>query len=183
MLRIDLNCDMGEGFGAYRLGRDAELLDYVSSANIACGFHAGDPLTMAESVGRAARHGVALGAHPGYRDLVGFGRRALDTSPAEIAAARQRLAAFGVDAAAMSDDEIQKMSAERARRFREDAPMTAAAAAKVILDGVKAERWRILVGDDAHLLDSWVRDNPESAYEPDFFQRFAQASGWRVGGN
>ena len=58
----------------------------VTSANVACGFHAGDPLTMAESVGRAARHGVALGAHPGYRDLVGFGRRALDTSPAELAA-------------------------------------------------------------------------------------------------
>ncbi len=82
----------------------------------------------------------------------------------------------------MSDDEIQKMSAERARKFRDEAPMTAAAAAKVILDGVKAERWRILVGDDAHLLDKWVRNDPENAYEVDFFERFAQESGWALGG-
>ena len=83
---IDLNSDLGESFGAWRVGDDEAMFAVVSSANVACGFHAGDPLTMAESVGRAARHGVALGAHPGYRDLVGFGRRALDTSPAEIAA-------------------------------------------------------------------------------------------------
>jgi len=83
---IDLNSDLGESFGAWRVGDDEAMFAIVSSANVACGFHAGDPLTMAESVGRAARHGVALGAHPGYRDLVGFGRRALDTSPAEIAA-------------------------------------------------------------------------------------------------
>ena len=105
-----------------------------------------------------------------------------DLSPTELASARQRITALGMDAASMSDADIQKMSAERARRFREDAPMTAAAAAKVILDGVKAERWRILVGDDAHLLDKRVRDNPERAYEPDFFQSFAAESGWRVGG-
>jgi hypothetical protein len=74
------------------------------------------------------------------------------------------------------------MSAERARKFHEEAPMTAAAAAKIILDGVKAERWRILVGDDAHLLDRRVRDNPETAYDADFFQSFAQESGWRLGG-
>ncbi|MDQ8732858.1 SDR family NAD(P)-dependent oxidoreductase [Bradyrhizobium sp. LHD-71] len=109
------------------------------------------------------------------------GSEAGQLSPAELAAARQRLAAYGMDAAAMSDDEIQKLSAERARRFQDDAPTTAAAAAKVILDGVKAERWRILVGDDAHLLDRRVRANPESAYEPDFFASFAEESGWRVG--
>lgn len=105
-----------------------------------------------------------------------------DLSPTELTAARQRLAAYGIDAAAMSDADIQKMSAERARKFHDDAPMTAAAAAKVILDGVKAERWRILVGDDAHLLDTRVRANPEAAYEPDFFQTFASESGWRLGG-
>lgn len=82
---IDLNSDLGESFGAWRVGDDEAMFGLVSSANIACGFHAGDPLTMAESARRAARHGVALGAHPGYRDLVGFGRRALDTSPGEIA--------------------------------------------------------------------------------------------------
>jgi 5-oxoprolinase (ATP-hydrolysing) subunit A len=83
---IDLNSDLGESFGAWRVGDDEAMFGLVSSANVACGFHAGDPLTMAESAGRAARHGVTLGAHPGYRDLVGFGRRALDTSPAEVAA-------------------------------------------------------------------------------------------------
>ena len=83
---IDLNSDLGESFGAWRVGDDEAMFGIVSSANVACGFHAGDAITMAESVGRAVRHGVALGAHPGYRDLAGFGRRALDTSPAEIAA-------------------------------------------------------------------------------------------------
>lgn len=83
---IDLNSDLGESFGAWSVGDDEAMFGLVSSANVACGFHAGDALTMAESVGRAARHGVALGAHPGYRDLAGFGRRALDTSPAELAA-------------------------------------------------------------------------------------------------
>jgi NAD(P)-dependent dehydrogenase (short-subunit alcohol dehydrogenase family) len=110
------------------------------------------------------------------------GHEAGDLSPQELISARQRLTASGIDAAKLSDDEIQKMSAERARRFREEAPMTAAAAAKVILDGVKAERWRILVGDDAHLLDKRVRENPEHAYDLDFFTRFAAESGWRVGG-
>jgi NAD(P)-dependent dehydrogenase (short-subunit alcohol dehydrogenase family) len=105
-----------------------------------------------------------------------------ELSAGELVAARQRLTALGMDAAKMSDDDLQKMSAERARAFRDDAPMTAAAAAKVILDGVKAERWRILVGDDAHLLDRRVRDNPEGAYESEFFQTFAQESGWRLGG-
>jgi len=99
----------------------------------------------------------------------------------EIAATRARLAAAGMDASKMSDEEIQAGAAERARSFREDAPMTASAAAKVILDGVKAERWRILVGDDAHRLDELVRQTPERAYEPEFFQRFATEVGWRLG--
>lgn len=83
---IDLNSDLGESFGAWRVGDDEAMFGLVTSANVACGFHAGDPLTMLESARRAARHGVALGAHPGYRDLVGFGRRAFDVSPGEIAA-------------------------------------------------------------------------------------------------
>ncbi len=80
----------------------------------------------------------------------------------------------------MSDEDIQTIAAERARGFREEAPMTAAAAAKIILDGVKAERWRILVGDDAHRLDERVRETPERAYERDFFQSFAAEVGWRL---
>lgn len=78
---IDLNCDMGESFGAWKMGQDEEILPYVTSANIACGFHAGDPATMRKTVAAAIRHGVALGAHPGLPDLAGFGRRNMDISP------------------------------------------------------------------------------------------------------
>jgi len=83
---IDLNADLGESFGRYRLDGDDELLRLVSSANIACGFHAGDPPVMAETVARAVTRGVAIGAHPGYPDLQGFGRRDLAMTPAEIEA-------------------------------------------------------------------------------------------------
>ena len=84
---IDLNSDMGESFGAWTMGQDAALLPLVTSANIACGFHAGDPLVMAATVAAAQAHGVACGAHPGYPDLPGFGRRALDMTAAELEAA------------------------------------------------------------------------------------------------
>ncbi len=80
---IDLNCDVGESFGAYKLGCDADILDYVTSANIACGFHAGDPATMRITVKLALEKGVAIGAHPGLPDLVGFGRRLMKISPLE----------------------------------------------------------------------------------------------------
>ncbi len=83
MARIDLNCDMGESFGAYTMGNDIEILDYVSSANIACGFHAGDPATMHKTVREALARGVAVGAHPGLPDLQGFGRRTMALSHAE----------------------------------------------------------------------------------------------------
>jgi hypothetical protein len=99
----------------------------------------------------------------------------------EIALTRVRLNAAGIDASQMSDEEVQEVAAERARSFRDDAPMTAAAAAKVILDGVKAGNWRILVGDDAHRLDERVRQAPERAYEPEFYQSFAAEVGWRLG--
>jgi NAD(P)-dependent dehydrogenase (short-subunit alcohol dehydrogenase family) len=99
----------------------------------------------------------------------------------EIAQTRIRLTAAGIDASKMSDEDVQAAATERARSFREDAPTTAAAAAKIILDGVKADRWRILVGDDAHLLDERVRQKPERAYDPEFFQSFAEEVGWRLG--
>jgi NAD(P)-dependent dehydrogenase (short-subunit alcohol dehydrogenase family) len=99
----------------------------------------------------------------------------------EIALARVRLAAAGIDASAMSDEDVQALAAERARSFREEAPTTAAAAAKIILDGVKAERWRILVGDDAHRLDERVRQTPEQAYDAEFFESFVAEVGWRLG--
>jgi UPF0271 protein len=83
-MRIDLNCDMGESFAAYTLGDDEQTMPWITSANIACGFHAGDPTVMERTVALARRHQVAVGAHPGYPDLLGFGRRHLDTFPGEI---------------------------------------------------------------------------------------------------
>ncbi|MFC4103093.1 LamB/YcsF family protein [Paenibacillus xanthanilyticus] len=74
---VDVNCDLGESFGAYRIGMDAEIMPYITSANIACGYHAGDPAVMRATVRLAMRHGVGIGAHPGLQDLAGFGRRAM----------------------------------------------------------------------------------------------------------
>jgi NAD(P)-dependent dehydrogenase (short-subunit alcohol dehydrogenase family) len=99
----------------------------------------------------------------------------------EIVRTRTRLTAAGIDASQMSDADVQALAAERARSFLEDAPTSAAAAATIILDGVKAERWRILVGDDAHRLDERVRQTPERAYDIDFYQNFAAEVGWKLG--
>jgi UPF0271 protein len=82
--QIDMNSDVGESFGNYTLGLDAEVIPLISSANIACGFHAGDPTVMKRTIAIAKKNGVALGAHPGYPDLIGFGRRAMDASLEEI---------------------------------------------------------------------------------------------------
>jgi UPF0271 protein len=84
MKRIDINCDMGESFGAYTIGMDGEVIRYISSANIACGFHAGDPRVMNRTVKLAKENGVGVGAHPGYPDLAGFGRRNMDCTPDEV---------------------------------------------------------------------------------------------------
>src|ERR1700758_867199 len=81
---INLNADMGEGFGAYDIGDDAGLLKIIRSASIACGFHAGDPVTMQRLVTEAAGQGVSVGAHPGFNDLWGFGRRRIDMNPREL---------------------------------------------------------------------------------------------------
>ena len=83
---MDLNSDLGEGYGAWALGDDLALLDVVTSANVACGFHAGDPRTMERTVAAAAERGVAIGAQVSYPDLVGFGRRAMDVAPADLSA-------------------------------------------------------------------------------------------------
>ncbi len=98
-----------------------------------------------------------------------------------LALARRRMSAMGVEADKLTDAQIQAMIDEQGRRFRDDAPTTAEQAAKVILDGVRTETWRILVGDDAHNLDKMVRADPVHAYEPDFFQRMATEAGWRLG--
>ncbi|HHT50187.1 MAG TPA: LamB/YcsF family protein [Eubacteriaceae bacterium] len=86
MYKVDLNSDIGESFGAYKLGLDQEIVKHVSSVNIACGWHAGDPLVMEKTVGYAVEHKVAIGAHPGFPDLLGFGRRNMAVSHAETKA-------------------------------------------------------------------------------------------------
>jgi NAD(P)-dependent dehydrogenase (short-subunit alcohol dehydrogenase family) len=109
------------------------------------------------------------------------GNQTDEITPKEVALARARITSMGIDAAKLSDDEVRKMVAERARRFLEEAPTTAAQAATIILDGVRAERWRILVGRDAERIDELVRQSPERAYEKDFFEDFAREVGWAVG--
>jgi UPF0271 protein len=96
MPSIDLNSDLGEGFGAYSCGDDAAMLSIVTSANVACGFHAGDPEVMARTFATALERGVSVGAHPGFQDLAGFGRRRLPLSTGEI----ERLVAYQIGAAA-----------------------------------------------------------------------------------
>src|SRR5512145_2036633 len=95
MATVDLNCDLGEGYGDWRMGDDAAMLRIVTSVNVACGFHAGDPQIMAETFAAARTAGVAIGAHPGYPDLQGFGRRHIPYSAAEI----ERLVAYQLGAA------------------------------------------------------------------------------------
>jgi UPF0271 protein len=84
MTKIDLNCDMGESYGAWKMGADAQVMPYISSANIACGFHGGDPATIRKTVRLALDHGVAIGAHPSLPDLQGFGRRVMKISPQDM---------------------------------------------------------------------------------------------------
>src|SRR5258705_7776443 len=84
MKKIDLNCDMGESYGAWKMGADEGVMPYISSANIACGFHGGDPATIRKTVKLAVDHGVAIGAHPSLPDLMGFGRRVMRISPQDM---------------------------------------------------------------------------------------------------
>jgi hypothetical protein len=98
----------------------------------------------------------------------------------QLAQARARFASMGRDASTMSDDDIRQRVAERERRFREEAPTSAAEAATIILNGVKADQWRILVGPDAHKIDELVRRSPERAYDVDFFEQLAREVGWRL---
>ena len=102
-------------------------------------------------------------------------------NPNEVLQMRQRLKGMGVEVAAMSDEDVQQAAQDRARTFRDEAPTTAAQAAKIILDGVKAGQWRILVGDDAHKLDQKVRQAPEEAYTLEFYESLIKDVGWRIG--
>lgn len=83
-MKVDINCDMGESFGLYTIGHDEEMMKYISSANIACGFHGGDPHVMKRTIQLAKEYEVAIGAHPGFPDLMGFGRRYMTCTPEEV---------------------------------------------------------------------------------------------------
>ncbi len=85
-MKIDLNCDMGESFGQYKLGNDEAVMPFITSANIACGFHAGDPMVLQSTIRLAKKYNVAIGAHPGWPDLQGFGRREMTLSAEETEA-------------------------------------------------------------------------------------------------
>jgi UPF0271 protein len=84
MKTVDLNCDMGESYGAWKMGADAEVMPFITSANVACGFHGGDPATIRKTVRLAVDHGVAVGAHPSLPDLMGFGRRTMKITPQDM---------------------------------------------------------------------------------------------------
>jgi len=86
MYRVDLNSDLGESFGCYKIGADDMIIPLITSANVACGYHASDPVVMNQTIERAKEAGIAVGAHPGYPDLMGFGRRNMAVSPAEAKA-------------------------------------------------------------------------------------------------
>ena len=86
MYKVDLNCDLGESFGDYIIGMDEKVIPYITSANVACGYHASDPVVMSKTVALAKKMGVAVGAHPGFPDLMGFGRRNMNVSPSDAKA-------------------------------------------------------------------------------------------------
>jgi 5-oxoprolinase (ATP-hydrolysing) subunit A len=171
---IDINCDMGESFGAYRLGDDAALLPLVTSANIACGFHAGDPPVMEATVRLAVDAGARIGAHPGYPDLQGFGRRNMDFSPAEVEALVLyqvgALAGFvraaGAELAhvkphgalynqAAADPALAEAVARAVRRFSRDLVLVGLAGSALVAAGRAAG------------LLTWAEAFPERAYNPD----------------
>jgi UPF0271 protein len=82
--QIDINCDLGESYGAFKVGNDEKIMPHITSANVACGFHAGDPVIMAHTINLAKKHNVAIGAHPGYPDILGFGRREMQLTSEEV---------------------------------------------------------------------------------------------------
>jgi hypothetical protein len=112
------------------------------------------------------------------RKIHSGGRESNAIDAATLAQVRERFALLGRDVSQLSDDQLGNLMAELERRFRDEALTTAAQAATIILDGVKADRWRILVGADAHKIDEMVRQSPERAYDITFFDEFALASGW-----
>ena len=156
-MKIDLNCDMGESFGRYELGDDEAIMPYISSANIACGFHAGDPDVMQATVRLAKRYGVAVGAHPSWPDLQGFGRREMSFTPEETEALvlyqAGALAAFAKAEAvelhhvkphgalynqAAKDKVLANVIARAVKRFSQDIVLVGLAGSGLIEAGIEA---------------------------------------------
>ena len=160
-MRIDLNCDMGESFGIYQVGADEALMPLITSANIACGFHAGDPMVADRTVALAARHGLSVGAHPGYLDLRGFGRRPIQAAPEEVEAdilyQIGALAAFArahgarlvhvkphgaVYNQAVADPELARALVRGVARFSKDLIFVGLATSRTMQDAAQAEGLR-----------------------------------------
>ena len=175
MRAIDLNADVGESFGAWSIGEDEALIPHVSSVNIAAGAHAGDPVTIRRTVELAIRHGAAIGAHPGYPDLVGFGRREMALTPEEIEASV--LAQVGAVAAIAraAGAELRHVKAHGAlyNRAARD-PAAAAAVARAVRGFDPA---LVLVGLAASLLVDAGRDAGLAVAEEAFADRMYEADG------
>lgn len=157
---VDINCDLGESYGNYNIGNDEKLMKYITSANIACGFHAGDPTTMEQTVSLAKKSGVAVGAHPGFPDLMGFGRREMHLTPEEaksymiyqIAALQGFAQAAGISLQhvkphgalynmAAIDEKLSKAIVEAVRAIKDDliifAPQNSALAEAAVQKGMR----------------------------------------------
>jgi 5-oxoprolinase (ATP-hydrolysing) subunit A len=175
MNRVDLNCDMGESFGTYVLGNDREILDFVTSANVACGYHAGDPTVMRETARMALEKGVAIGAHPSYPDLQGFGRRFMTVSPRELG----DMVLFQIGAlAAMVAREGGRLQHVKAHGALYNAAAEDAALADAIASAVRsADPDLVLFGlSDSELLAAGERAGLRTASEG-FADRTYQADG------
>lgn len=173
-MRIDLNADVGESFGPWPMGEDEELVPLVSSVNVAAGLHAGDPLVITRTVDLAARHGVAVGAHPGYPDLAGFGRRDMQLEPAEIEAVVLYQVGAVAAFARAAGTELRHVKAHGAlynRAARDPSAAQAVASAvrrysrDLVLVGLAGSEL-LAAGDDAGLRVA-AEAFADRAYEPD----------------
>jgi UPF0271 protein len=174
MRTIDINCDMGESFGVYRLGEDEAVMPFITSANIACGLHAGDPFVIQATVRLAVKHGIHIGAHPGYPDLQGFGRREMRLAPEEVEALVLYQIAALQGFARAEGQEITHIKPHGAlyNQAAKDAVLAAAIARAV----KRFSREVILVGlAGSHLIEAGLEAGlsvsreafPDRTYEPD----------------
>lgn len=175
MASIDLNSDLGEAYGPWSMGEDEKILSIVTSANIACGGHAGDPETMFLTLSQAARNGVSIGAHPGYADRLGFGRRVIPMSPGEVSrmVAAQIGALMGVAALAGAEVSYVKPHGALANLAADDAQV-----AKAILDAVRAQSDKLAVlAISGTVLEQVARAENLTVYSEIFADRAYLASG------